>query len=95
MAEYNTVDIDATTREMVIRDMISNKNVISLKNLSTFNHLKPHQITPAYKLSETAYHFLVDEYGPDKPQKILKVLRDKLDTTAAFTDTLNITPGYL
>lgn len=93
MAEYNTVDIDATAREMVIRDMISNKNVISLKNLSTFNHLKPHQITPAYKLSETAYHFLVDEYGPDKPQKILKVLRDKLDTTAAFTDTLNITPG--
>ncbi|MFA5779320.1 MAG: hypothetical protein WC947_04215 [Elusimicrobiota bacterium] len=93
MAEYNTVDIDATTREMVIKDMISNKNVISLKNLSTFNHLKPHQITPAYKLSETAYHFLVDEYGPDKPQKILKVLRDKLDTTAAFTDTVNITPG--
>lgn len=92
MAEYNTADIDATTREMVIRDMVSNKNVISLKNLSTFNHLKPHQITPAYKLSETAYHFLVDEYGPDKPQKILKVLRDKLDTTAAFTDTLNITP---
>ncbi len=93
MAEYNTADIDATTREMVIRDMVSNKNVISLKNLSTFNHLKPHQITPAYKLSETAYHFLVDEYGPDKPQKILKVLRDKLDTTAAFTDTLNINPG--
>lgn len=93
MAEYNTADIDATTREMVIRDMISNKNVIALKNLSTFNHLKPHQITPAYKLSETAYHFLVNEYGPDKPQKILKVLRDKLDTTAAFTDTLNMTPG--
>ncbi|MBI5574543.1 MAG: PD40 domain-containing protein [Elusimicrobia bacterium] len=93
MAEYNTGDTDATTREMVIRDMVSNKNVISLKNLSTFNHLKPHQITPAYKLSETAYHFLVDEYGPDKPQKILKVLRDKLDTTSAFTDTLNITPG--
>jgi len=93
MAEYNTADIDATTREMVIKDMISNKNVISLKNLSTFNHLKPHQITPAYKLSETAYRFLVDEYGPDKPQKILKVLRDKLDTTAAFADTLNISPG--
>ncbi|PIU83659.1 MAG: hypothetical protein COS68_02860 [Elusimicrobia bacterium CG06_land_8_20_14_3_00_38_11] len=93
MAEYNTGDIDATTREMVIRDMVSNKNVISLKNLSTFNHLKPHQITPAYKLSETSYHFLVDEYGPDKPQKILKVLRDKLDTSAAFTDTLNISPG--
>ncbi len=93
MAEYNTGETDATTRGMVIRDMVSNKNVISLKNLSTFNHLKPHQITPAYKLSETAYHFLVDEYGPDKPQRILKVLRDKLDTTSAFIDILNITPG--
>lgn len=96
MAEYNTKlngDTDATIREMVIRDMVSTKNVLSLKNLNTFNHLKPHQITPAYKLSESAYHFLVNEYGPDKPQKLLKSLRDKLDTTEAFYDTLNISPG--
>ncbi|MFH1540889.1 MAG: hypothetical protein ABID79_03435 [Elusimicrobiota bacterium] len=92
MAEYNTGNIDATTREMIIRDMVSSKNVISLKDLSTFNHLKPHQITPAYKLSEMAYHFLVDEYGFDKPSKMLKVLRDKLDANSAFIDTLNITP---
>ena len=72
MAEYNTGEIDATNREMIIRDMVSNNNILLLKNLSTFNHLKPHQITPAYKISETAYHFLVDEYGPDKPQAMLK-----------------------
>ncbi|OGS35225.1 MAG: hypothetical protein A2474_08085 [Elusimicrobia bacterium RIFOXYC2_FULL_34_12] len=93
MAEYNTGEIDATNREMIIRDMVSNNNILLLKNLSTFNHLKPHQITPAYKISETAYHFLVDEYGPDKPQAMLKSLRDKLDTTSAFLDTINIPPA--
>ncbi|OGS43949.1 MAG: hypothetical protein A2539_06890 [Elusimicrobia bacterium RIFOXYD2_FULL_34_15] len=92
-AEYNTGENDVTTREMIIRDMISDKSIFSLKNLSTFSHLEPHQITPAYKISEMAYHFLVDEYGSDKPQAILKVLRDKLDTTASFYDTLNITPA--
>ncbi|MDD5686796.1 MAG: hypothetical protein PHE88_03050 [Elusimicrobia bacterium] len=93
MAEYNTGDLDATTREMVIKDMVASKHVLSLENLSTFNHLKPHQITPAYKLAESAYHFLVDEYGPDKPQEMLKVLRDKLDTTSAFMDVLNVSPA--
>ncbi|MBN1383526.1 MAG: PD40 domain-containing protein [Elusimicrobia bacterium] len=92
MAEYNTRDVDATTREMVIRDVVSSRTVFSLKDLGTFGHLKPHQITPAYKLSETAYRFLVDEYGPDKPQKLIKVLRDKLDMSAAFYDTLKISP---
>jgi hypothetical protein len=92
MAEYNTGNTDATTREMMIRDMVASKSVIELENLNSFNHLKPHQITPAYKLSETAIRFLVDEYGENKPQEMLKVLRDKLDTTIAFADSVHMTP---
>ncbi|OQA91630.1 MAG: translocation protein TolB [Elusimicrobia bacterium ADurb.Bin231] len=90
MAEYNTGTLDATEREMVIRDMVRNKNVLSLRNLRNFNHLKPHQITPAYKISECALRFMVEEYGHDKPQKILKVLRDKLDINIAFIDSMGM-----
>ena len=89
LAEYNTGNIDATAREMMIRDMVYNKSVISIENLSSFNHLKPHQVTPAYKLSDTAIRFIVDEYGNDKPQKILKSLREKMDTDPAFEDVIN------
>lgn len=90
LAEYGTGEIDRTTREMYVRDAATSGGLISLVHLHNFNHLKPHQITLAYKESEMAIRFLADEYGIEKVIRLLPTFKSRFDAHAVLTSLIGI-----
>ncbi|MBI4050996.1 MAG: PD40 domain-containing protein [Elusimicrobia bacterium] len=84
MAEYGTGHMDDTIGEMYIRDAATSKGLISLVRLHHFNHLKPHQVTLAYKSGAAALHFLREEYGPDKVGEMLKSFQSRFDVSSVL-----------
>jgi len=105
MAEYETKNLDKTTKEMYLRDALipvksqqyrtSNK-LLPIEHLNNFNHLKPHQIVLAYKESNAFIEFISDEFGEDKIHKILFSYRDKFDADNILKETigLNLSEAY-
>ncbi|MFH1379585.1 MAG: hypothetical protein ABII23_04840 [bacterium] len=88
LAEYGTGELDRTTREMYIRDAATSGGLIPLQHLHNFNHLKPHQITLAYKESEMAMRFLADEYGVQKIINILRSFKARFDSHTVLTELI-------
>ena len=87
LAEYNTRELAATERDMYLRDAVNGGKLIPLGQLHNFGHVKPHQVTLAYKQSNAFMQFIADEYGREKPSAILKALRDKFDPNLALMET--------
>ncbi len=90
MAEYGGGEPDEPTGDMVVRDSVAYNKILPLAELQGFGHLKPNQVTPAYKTGEAAMHFLVDEYGVDKIQKFLWVMKDYFDVSSALQELINL-----
>lgn len=88
LAEYAAGDVDAPTGDMVIRDAVANKEMLSLAELHGFNHLKPNQVTLAYKTGEAAITFLKDEYGEEKVHKLLVLMKDHFDISAVLEELI-------
>lgn len=88
MAEYGAGDVDETLGDMVVRDSVAYGNVLKLPELHGFAHLKPNQITPAYKTGEAAMLFLKDEYGAEKVPELLKLMKDHFDVSSALEELL-------
>ena len=88
MAEYGSGDVDDWTTDVVIRDAVASKTLIGLPELHGFSALKPNQVTLGYKTGEMAMKFLVDEYGPDKPLKLLIAMRDHFDISSALSEII-------
>ena len=91
LAEYNTGELDATNREMYVRDAALSGNLLPLDHLQNFNHLKPHQVVLAYKESNALMQFIAEEYGEDKLPLILKSFREKFDANIVLLDTIGMT----
>lgn len=90
LAEYTTGDVDKTERDMVLRDAAISDRFFPLPHLHNFSHLKPNQVTQAYKQGEAALKFLAEEYGPEKVPALLKAFRIKFDSTAALQDLIGL-----
>ncbi|OVE78445.1 hypothetical protein BVX98_00350 [bacterium F11] len=90
MAEWVTEPMDAPTGDMMIRDSVYHGYRIPIPELQGFNHLKPNQITLAYKTGTAAMLFLEDEYGPETIGKLLIKMEEHFDISAAFDQLLGI-----
>ncbi len=80
MSENMTEEWDIAMEDMYLRDYVINNKLPHLEKLYGFSHLKPHQITLAYKTGSKAMKFLREEYGKDKPSLMLHYFRDAYDT---------------
>jgi len=90
LAEYNTKDLASAERDMYLRDAVISGNLISLQKLHSFGHVKPHQVTLAYKESNALMLFIEQEYGKDKLAELLNSYREKIDPNMILLETLGI-----
>ncbi|MBI2915419.1 MAG: PD40 domain-containing protein [Elusimicrobia bacterium] len=90
MAEYCSDDIDDVQKEMVLRDAVTSKRLIPLAMLHNFNHVKPHEVTLAYKTGNAALELIAREYGKDKVGKILQLIAEKFDIQNALQELLGV-----
>lgn len=88
MAEYGSGELDHPTGDMVVRDAVAHKQLPELQELHGFAHLKPNQVTLGYKTGEAAMLFLEDEYGADKVNKLLILMKDHFDISSALEQLL-------
>lgn len=95
MAEYFSGDIDEVQKEMILRDAVTTKEFIPLKMLHGFNHVKPHQVTLAYKTGDAALSFIAREYGEDKIGILLKNLEEKFDINSVLQEILGLNLSQL
>lgn len=79
MAEYETGLSDYAIEKLYVRDAVLSGTMIPLDRLNQFAHLKPHQTTLAYKTGAQAIRFLAEQYGDDKPRKMLELFRSRYD----------------
>lgn len=84
LAEYSTGDLEATTREMYLRDAATSGRLLPLGHLENFNHLLPHQVTLAYKESEACIRFIADEYGEETLPSLLRLYKKYFDSTTVL-----------
>lgn len=87
-AEYGSGSIDEITGDMVTRDAVAFGKLPSLEELQGFGHLKPNQVTLGYKTGEAAMHFLKEEYGVEKFQEFMPILKDHFDVSSALDNLL-------
>jgi len=86
LSEHESGDVDRAEEDMVLRDAATRGLLYPLTELHGFNHLKPHQITLAYKQGGAAVRFLAEEYGRAAPGEFLKMMRDRFDQNSILLD---------
>ena len=79
LAEYETGLSDYALEKMYLRDAALSGGLIPLSRLNQFGHLKPHQTTLAYKTGGHAMRFLAEQYGADKPRRMLELFRNRYE----------------
>lgn len=79
IAEYQTGMSDYAVEKLYVRDAVLSGGLVPLSRLNQFAHLKPHQVTLAYKTGGQAIRFLADQYGADKPRRMLEFFRSRYD----------------
>jgi hypothetical protein len=85
-----THGIESTLEEVTIRDAASSGALIPLTKLEHFGHLKPHQITLAYKQGAAAMAFLSAQYGGRKPGDMLRLFENRIETSHVLHDLIGI-----
>ncbi|MDP2865953.1 MAG: hypothetical protein Q8O90_06910, partial [Elusimicrobiota bacterium] len=85
IAEYETGLSDYAVEKLYVRDAALSGGLIPLSRLNQFGHLKPHQVTLAYKTGGQAIRFLADQYGKDKPGKMLELFRTRYEAGSVLT----------
>lgn len=88
MSEYYSGEEDQVQREMVLRDAVTSKHWIPLALLHGFNHVKPHEVTLAYKTGEAAIDYIAREYGENKIGVLLENLSEKFDIASSLQEVL-------
>lgn len=91
MAEWGTRHQDLAVEHMYLRDAaMTPKGLLSLTKLQNFGHLKPHQITLAYKQGSAAMKFLSREFGKDMPAQVLRLLEQRLEISSVLEDLIGL-----
>ncbi|MDD5655686.1 MAG: BamA/TamA family outer membrane protein [Elusimicrobia bacterium] len=87
---YETHGIESSLEEMTIRDAATSGGLISLTRLEHFGHLKPHQVTLAYKQGAAAVEFIASQFGRRKVARLLKLFESRFDTAAVLQELLGL-----
>ncbi len=95
MAEYYSAYRDEPQEEMVIRDAVTSNTFIPLRMLHGFNHVKPHQVTLAYKTGNAALSYIAREYGQDKIGVMLNIISEKFDINSVLHETCGLSLAEL
>lgn len=90
MAGYLTHGIESTLEEMTIRDAATSSGLLSLVRLEHFGHLKPHQVTLAYKQGAAAMAFLAEQYGPKTVGRMLKLFESRFETSSVLNELIGL-----
>ncbi len=90
MSGYFTHGIESTLEEVTIRDAATSGGLIPLPRLEHFGHLKPHQVTLAYKQGAAAVEFIAQQYGRGKLGRLLKLFESRFDTGSVLRDLLGL-----
>ena len=90
MAEWVTEPIDGSLTDMMVRDSVYHGYRIPIPELQGFNHLKPNQVTLAYKTGTMAMAFLADEFGQETIGQLLAKMENHFDISAALDQLLGI-----
>lgn len=85
MAEYETGMQDYAVEKLYVRDAALSGGLIPLSRLNQFGHLKPHQVTLGYKTGAQAMRFLAEQYGADKPRRMLELFRSRYEAGSVLT----------
>ncbi|MGC9071041.1 MAG: hypothetical protein ACP5IO_07030 [Elusimicrobiales bacterium] len=84
LSENMTDEWDIAVEDMYVRDYFVDGKLPPLEKLFGFSHLKPHQMTLAYKTGAKAIRFLKEEYGYDKAGLMLYYWQDSYDINTVF-----------
>ena len=90
MAEYETGGLDLAIEEMYTRDAALSGGLIPLWRLNQYGHLKPHQVTLAYKTGAQAIRFLASQYGGEKPRKLLELFRTRYEASSVLQPLIGL-----
>ena len=90
IAEYETGMSDYAVEKLYVRDAVLSGRLIPLSRLNQFGHLKPHQMTLAYKTGAQAIRFLAEQYGPDKPRKMLELFRTRYEAGSVLSPLIGL-----
>lgn len=90
LSENMTDDWELALEDMYVRDYFLDGKLPSLEKLFGFGHLKPHQVTLAYKTGAKAIRFLKEEYGFDKPSLLLYYWKDSYDINTVLKKLIGI-----
>jgi Tol biopolymer transport system component len=93
MAEFVSGDIDRAVEDMVVRDGVYHNTLPNLPELQGFGHLRPNQVTLAYKTGNAAMDFLADEYGHEKVGEFLQIIKDFFDVSSALYELVGCDLG--
>jgi Tol biopolymer transport system component len=90
LAEYETAQRDMAIQQMYVRDASIDDNLIKLLYMNHFGHLKPHQMTLAYKQSSEIIHFLASQYGKEKLPQILELYKTRYDVSSVLRELIGL-----
>ena len=91
IAEYETGGSDLALENMYVRDaVLSPGGLIPLGRLNQFAHLKPHQITLAYKTGSQAVRFLARQYGKDRPARMLELFKTRYEASSVLMPLIGL-----
>jgi len=90
IAEYETGASDLAIEKMYARDAALSGRLLRLDRLNQFAHLKPHQVTLAYKTGAQAIRFLAGQYGKDKPARMLELFKTRYDVSSVLEPLLGL-----
>ena len=90
MSEYTSGAVDQVQEDLYLRDAVTSHTLLPLMLLHGFNHVKPHQVTLAYKTGGAAVRFIAEEYGEDKIGALLRSIADKFDMSSAIEEVLGL-----
>ncbi len=90
MAEYFTAGLDDTTQEYYVRDAATSGGLIPLWKLEHFSHLKPHQVTLAYKSGATLMEFVASQYGQEKIGEMLRLFESRFESNAMLQELVGM-----
>ncbi|MBI4396938.1 MAG: PD40 domain-containing protein, partial [Elusimicrobia bacterium] len=81
-AEYETEELDRGTEDLYLRDAAASQRLYPLSALHGFSHMRPHEVTLAYKQGAAAVRFLDQEYGGENSRLLLKLMKEDIGLTS-------------
>ncbi|MBU2530142.1 MAG: hypothetical protein KKD35_03790, partial [Elusimicrobia bacterium] len=88
LAEYETGQREMALQQMYVRDAAIDDKLLKVLYMNHFGHLKPEQMTLAYKQSSEIIHFLASQYGKEKLGQMLELYKTRYDVNSVLKELI-------